>query len=81
LLSFIPVIGFLIVIGGWVYSIYLMYLGIGPMKKTPEDKKVVYMVVAFLIMIVIGMIVSAILASVLLSSMGYGALGGRWWGY
>jgi hypothetical protein len=25
-----------------------MYLGIGPLKKTPEDKKVVYMIVSFL---------------------------------
>ena len=50
-LSFIPVIGPIISIAAWAYGIYLMYLGIGPLKKTPEDKKVVYLIVAFIILI------------------------------
>ncbi|HUZ59771.1 MAG TPA: YIP1 family protein [Hanamia sp.] len=29
LLSFIPAIGFLLVIAGWIYSIYLFYIGLG----------------------------------------------------
>ena len=53
LLSFIPIIGLLIAIAGWVYGIYLMYLGIGPLKKTPEDKKIVYMLVTYVILIAI----------------------------
>jgi hypothetical protein len=76
LLSFIPVLGMLILIAGWVYSIYLMYLGLGPLKKTPEDKKVIYMIVAFLLMLLIGFVVNYILGMLLLRSMGYGALGG-----
>lgn len=39
LLSFIPVVGWFLIIGGWMYSIYLFYLGLGRLKKTPEDKK------------------------------------------
>lgn len=72
LLSFIPVIGFLLVIAGWIYSIYLFYIGLGPLKKTPEDKKIVYMIVAFIIMIAIVFIISAILMSIFGSMIGYG---------
>ena len=69
--SFIPVIGWLIALAGGIYSIYLLYLGIGPMKKTPEDKKVVYMIISFLVIIVITMVVGAILGSIFLRSSGY----------
>lgn len=74
LLSFIPIIGFLISIAGWVYGIYIMYLGIGPLKKTPEDKKVVYMIVAFVIMVAIYFIVAAILGAILFAAFGFGTL-------
>lgn len=74
-LSFIPVIGFLLAIAGWAYSIYLFYNGLGVLKKTPEDKKVVYMVVAFIVMIAISFIISAILMAVFAGAMGAGAIG------
>jgi hypothetical protein len=72
LLSFIPVIGWIVSIAAWVYGIYLMYLGIGPIKKTPEDKKVVYMIVAFVIMAAIYFIVVAILGAILFAALGAG---------
>jgi hypothetical protein len=52
-----------------------MYLGIGPLKKTPEDKKVIYMVVAFLIMIVLYFILVAILGAILFAAIGVSAGG------
>lgn len=70
LLSFIPVVGWLIALAAWAYGVYLMYLGIGPIKKTPEDKKVVYMIVAFVIMIVLYFILVAILGGILFAAMG-----------
>ena len=73
LLSFIPVLGWLLPLAAWVYGIYLMFLGIGPLKKTPEDKKVVYMVVAYLIMIAIYFILAAVLGAVLFAAMGISA--------
>lgn len=76
LLSFIPVIGWLVSIAAWVYGIYLMYLGIGPIKKTPEDKKVVYMIVAFVIMAALYFIVVAILGAVLFTALGVGVAAG-----
>lgn len=75
LLSFIPVIGWLVSLAAWAYSIYLMYLGIGPLKKTPEDKKVVYMIVAFIIMIALYFIVAAILGAILFATIGVTAGG------
>lgn len=70
LLSFIPVIGSLLKFAAWAYGIYLMYLGIGPLKKTPEDKKIVYMVVAFIIMIAVNLVLAAILTGILFAAMG-----------
>jgi uncharacterized protein (DUF2062 family) len=69
-LSFIPVIGLLISIAAWVYGIYLMYLGIGPLKKTPEDKKVVYLIVAFIIMIASYFIITAIIGAIIFGVIG-----------
>lgn len=68
LLSFIPVIGGLLPIAAAIYSIYIMYLGIGPLKKTVEDKKVIYLIVAFIIMAAVMLVISAILGSILLTS-------------
>ena len=70
LLSFLPYVAFLIMIAAWAYGIYLMYLGIGPLKKTPEDKKVVYMLVAYLVMIVLYFIIAAILTAILFGALG-----------
>ena len=74
LLAFIPVIGWLIALAAWVYGIYIMYLGIGPLKRTPEDKKVVYMIVSFILMIALYFIVAAILGVILYGALGFGAL-------
>jgi len=75
LLSFIPVIGIVISLAAWAYGIYLMYLGIGPLKKTPENKKIVYMIVAFVIMIALYFIIVAILTGIAVASFGIGAAG------
>lgn len=70
LLSFIPVVSWIIALAAWAYGIYLMYLGIGPLKKTPEDKKVLYMIVAYLIMIVLTFVLVAILGMILFGIFG-----------
>lgn len=68
-LSFIPVLGWLLSICAWIYGAYLMYLGIGPLKKTPEDKKIVYILVCYVIMIAISVILAAVLGAVLYATM------------
>jgi hypothetical protein len=70
LLSFIPVVGGLLAFAAWGYGVYLMYLGIGPLKKTPEDKKIVYMLVSFVIMIAIYLVLMGVLGAVVLTTLG-----------
>lgn len=75
LLSFIPFIGWLFLIAGWLYSIYLFYMGLGILKNTPEDKKIIFMVVAFIVMVAISIIVNAILMAIFVSSGSFGGIG------
>jgi hypothetical protein len=63
LLGFIPGIGVLAALAGAIYSAYLMYLGVGPLKNTPEDKKVIYVVVIILVQFLIGVIIGSIIAA------------------
>lgn len=55
-----------------LYGIYLWYIGLSPMKHTPENKKVIYLVVSIIALIIvnaiIGYIISTILGSVFSTS-------------
>lgn len=73
LFSFIPALGGLLSLAGAVYSIYLFYLGIGPLKKTPEDQKVVYIVVYVLASWAIYIVLFSVVAGILFSSLITGA--------
>lgn len=53
-----------------LYGIYLMYLGLGPIKKTPEDKKVIYLVVTIVVLVVVYLIIGLILGSILGTRLG-----------
>lgn len=72
ILTIIPVLGWLAAIAGWGYSVYLMYLGTGPVKKTPEDQRIVYVIIIIVVMIVVGLIIGAILGALFFA----GAIGG-----
>lgn len=75
LLSIIPFLGILGMLAGFCYAAYLLYLGLEPLKKTPEDKKIVYAIVSILAAIVAYFILNAILAAVLLASFRTSVLG------
>ncbi len=66
----LPYIGILGVLAGGIYSIYLFYLGLPVMMKTPQDKVIIYMIVSavviFVIYLVIGVVVGAITAAAFL---------------
>lgn len=59
-----------------LYGIYIMYLGMGPIKKTPEDQKVIYMIVSIVVYAVITGIILYILHLILGSifNVGMGSL-------
>jgi hypothetical protein len=59
-LNLVPVIGVLGAFAGGVYSIYLFYLGLPVLMRTPKDKVVSYMIVAAVIIIVIYIVIGAV---------------------
>jgi hypothetical protein len=62
------VIGWLSSLAGAVYAVYLMYLGVGPVKKTPDDQRVIYVIVICVVLIVASMILGSLLGGLLLAS-------------
>ncbi len=69
LLAIIPSLAVIGSLAG-LYGLYLLYLGLPKLKKTPEDKKVTYYVVSLLVMIVVFFIVGLILSKILMSVFG-----------
>jgi hypothetical protein len=57
---------------GGLYAIYLFYLGLTPVMKTPKDKVIPYMLVSALVIIVINLILFAVMAAMGLMGAGYG---------
>jgi hypothetical protein len=55
--SLIPPLAILSILAG-LYGIYLFYLGVTPLMKTPQDKVIPYMVVAAIAIIVVYAVVS-----------------------
>jgi hypothetical protein len=72
LFAIIPFLLRLVLVAGGLYSIYLWYLGVGPIKKTPEDKKVAYLLVSFFVLIIVYAIVIYLLLFLLLPVLGLG---------
>lgn len=56
----IPFLAWLAFVGA-LYGIYVMYLGYGPVKKTPENKQVIYTIVTILIAIVLQVVAAMII--------------------
>jgi len=65
----LPFIGVLGVIAGGIYSIYLFYLGLPAIMRTPQDKVIPYMIVAAVIIIVIQGIIMLIVGTITAGAM------------
>ena len=63
ILNIVPVLGMLAILA-WLYCIYVFYLGLPVMMKTPQDKVIPYMVVSALVMIVVSVFLMFIAMSV-----------------
>ena len=74
ILYILPSIGWLSFLLG-LYALFLIYLGLTPLMKTPEDKKAVYMIVSVIILIAVYWIITLILTSLLLTVFGLSILG------
>jgi len=73
ILSIVPALGILAFVGG-IYGLYLMYLGLPPMMKTPQDKAIGYLVVSIIAVIVTYWIITLILTSIVFSIFGLSAM-------
>ena len=77
LVSWIPVIGFLISLAAIAYVVYLIYLGLRPVLGVPQEKLAGFTVVIVLVYIVLSMVLSAIIVGVVVSSVvGTGMMAG-----
>ena len=74
-LNIVPALGIIASLAA-LYGVYLMYLGLPHTMKTPQDKVVVYLVIAIVVLIVISMVISMILTGIMFSVLGLSILGG-----
>ena len=63
-LNIIPLLGTIVALVGALYAIYLFYLGLPVMMKTPEAKVIAYMVVSAVVMIVLWFVMAMIVGLV-----------------
>lgn len=70
------IIPFLMIITwiGALYGIYLLYLGLPNMMKTPDDKRIIYMIVAFVVNILVFFVIGLILTPIMMGIFGLNAL-------
>jgi hypothetical protein len=60
----LPGLGWLIVIAGAIYGIYLLYLGLPPLMQAPPEKAGGYTAVSIIIAIVLGWIIMLVIAGI-----------------
>ena len=65
-------LGNLLTLLGLLYGMYILYLGIGPMKGVPKDKVLPFFIVVVLIFIVLQVVLSIVLAPALVGALGGG---------
>ncbi|GAB4491153.1 MAG: hypothetical protein OHK0045_16680 [Raineya sp.] len=63
----LPALSFLSILG--LYGAYVAWLGITPMKNTPENKKVGYVIAIIVVTIVVTFLVGLVLASTLMKAL------------
>lgn len=73
----IPSLSRLTILG--LYAIYLFYLAIPVMKKTPEDKRITYTIVCSIIIIVIAFVVGQIISNIIYLLVGNPLPEGNFW--
>lgn len=58
-----PAMAFIQMVAG-IYGLYILYLGLQPMMKTPEDKLPIYFLISLLVIIMVTIAISAIFAAI-----------------
>jgi len=58
--NLVPMLAFLIIFAA-LYSVYLFYLGVPVLMKTPQDKVIPYMIVSVVVIILVYVVISLVL--------------------
>src|SRR5262249_2385512 len=75
-LHVVPPLGVLILLAA-IYAVYLFYLGLPPVMKTPADKVVAFMIVAAIIVIIVYFVIGAVFTLFAAMAVGGAMMGGR----
>jgi hypothetical protein len=59
--SILPTLAIIGILGG-LYSLFLLYTGLGPLMKVPQEKSIVYTVVVVIVAIVLMVVISTVAA-------------------
>jgi len=51
-----------------LYSLYLLYIGLSPMMKTPSEKRTTYFVVSLLVLVAVNIVFTQVLAKIFVRS-------------
>jgi hypothetical protein len=70
LFQILPMLAGIVALAAVVYCIYLWYIGLTPVKKTPDEKRAGYLVVSILVLIAVYIVLGLILNRIFLSVMG-----------
>lgn len=70
LFAIMPVLSAIAALAGAVYSTYLLYLGLEPVMKTPEDKKAIYLIATIVVLLVVYFVIGLILTALILPLIG-----------
>lgn len=65
-LNLVPLLGILVLLAG-LYGIYVCYLGLPHVMKTPADQVVIFMLVSFVVIVIVQFIIATILGAIFLS--------------
>jgi hypothetical protein len=76
LLAIYPPLAIVGLIAG-IYGLYLLYIGMPKIKKTPADKQAGYFILSLVTIVVVYIVIGLIMSKIVLSAMGlsYGILG------
>lgn len=72
----VPWLGWLVMLAGGIYSIYLLYLGLPHTMKCPQDKAVGYTAVSVIIAVVLSWIMAAIVGALTMTGAGLAGAAG-----
>jgi hypothetical protein len=70
--NILPSIALIFTIVGGIYGLYVIYLGMGPIKKTPEEKRALYLVICILALILVYVLLGVLIQAILRPAFGIG---------